>query len=438
MRYKWIVFILSILAGLSVYAFFQVYERVEETLDLGFTKEARRNPWLAAEMYLSRTGTKVNSTTQLSVMDDLPENSALLLTRPGLIRSNTRLNRLLDWVVQGGRLIVTTDERDIGGNENLLATLGVDVVWVDAQYPKFLKCRDVLGSIDSVSEDIVPAEELEAYLEQQSETGTKSFSEAIRRPRHCMDSKHLTILHFQGQESEFSVHMPGRSGLEWGLERAVTNADEDALQSLESIEPFYAAGDDAGIRFLQFEWGAGLISIVANSELWQSSRIGLFDNVYLLATLSDSTPAITVLRGSAMPSLFSHIWSLGKEFVIVAMFGLLFWLWHSIRRISPLHDPLHTERRSILEHIDARGEYLWYHKQFDALVSPLKQEVTRKCQMRLPGFAQADPASQVRQISEFSGTDEKLVYQVFAAESIPDAEHCRSAIRILQKIIEKL
>ncbi len=91
------------------------YERIEEATHAGYQQEARRNPLLAAQLFLREMGIETESVTGFAALDALPPPSDLMVVRHlGREMSPEKVERLLAWLRAGGRLVTTVTETDDG------------------------------------------------------------------------------------------------------------------------------------------------------------------------------------------------------------------------------------------------------------------------------------------------------------------------------------
>ena len=82
-------------------------EWVEIPIDRGYRKEARGNPFLAAEQFLQRVGIETETVSGLHTIDRLPmSHDTLVLTSVRNSLSQRRIDELFAWVERGGNLIV--------------------------------------------------------------------------------------------------------------------------------------------------------------------------------------------------------------------------------------------------------------------------------------------------------------------------------------------
>lgn len=103
--------------------FLSNYERVTDKEWVGYSGEARRNPYLAAERLLARMGVAARHAKTIPELKELPVNGTLILPdRRDALTPDAR-ERLLEWVDAGGHLIVEDENRSLP--DPVLDALGV-------------------------------------------------------------------------------------------------------------------------------------------------------------------------------------------------------------------------------------------------------------------------------------------------------------------------
>ncbi|MGD8912909.1 MAG: DUF4350 domain-containing protein [Candidatus Thiodiazotropha sp.] len=99
---------LALIGGVFAFWFMSNFEYVSEQVRGNMGVEARRNPLLAAERYLTRLGISSSSQTGRQLLSEPPSQPGLLLVRDlGPPLPQSRVNSLLTWVERGGTLVVT-------------------------------------------------------------------------------------------------------------------------------------------------------------------------------------------------------------------------------------------------------------------------------------------------------------------------------------------
>ncbi|PVV25737.1 MAG: hypothetical protein B6D79_08525 [gamma proteobacterium symbiont of Ctena orbiculata] len=121
--------VLILIGGIFAHWFTNNFEYVSEQVRGNMGKEARRNPLLAAEYYLSRLGISVQSHSGRQLLVEPPPQSGLLLVRDlGPPLPESRVVSLLAWVERGGHLVVTPGNAvEEGSRHPLLEHFGVGI-----------------------------------------------------------------------------------------------------------------------------------------------------------------------------------------------------------------------------------------------------------------------------------------------------------------------
>ena len=130
----WCMVTLLVLGAAGVLYF---AEWVETTSNDGYSADAIRNRYLAAERFLDRFDIKIASRDGLNLLDELPPTShTLLIASSRRSLSVRRVANLNSWVSAGGRLILLAsdfwDEDQLSSGDSLLDGLGVKVMEPDA------------------------------------------------------------------------------------------------------------------------------------------------------------------------------------------------------------------------------------------------------------------------------------------------------------------
>lgn len=121
--------LIAIAGGLG-YWWYSTLEWEEKEIDLGYSKEALQNDFLAAEILLRNHGVQATTVKNLSLLDAhrwrniaLGHNDTLVLINANKTLTQERYDRLYEWVENGGTLITSTRNPFVGthtGEEDLL------------------------------------------------------------------------------------------------------------------------------------------------------------------------------------------------------------------------------------------------------------------------------------------------------------------------------
>jgi hypothetical protein len=112
----------AILIGLG-YWWYTTLEWEEKEIDLGYSKEAQQNDFLAAEIFLRKHGIQATTVKNLSLLDTHSWRNLKLGTQDTLViingyktLSEERYDALYEWVTNGGTLITSTQNPFVGAH----------------------------------------------------------------------------------------------------------------------------------------------------------------------------------------------------------------------------------------------------------------------------------------------------------------------------------
>jgi hypothetical protein len=113
----------ALLAGLEWW-FLQHYGFVPEPVRVGYSGEARVNPYFAARLVLEKLGLRVKQTTTLSQLNQFAPRGVLMMAASRQNLDAVTARNLLAWVDRGGHLIVAADAGY--GSDVLMDLFGVE------------------------------------------------------------------------------------------------------------------------------------------------------------------------------------------------------------------------------------------------------------------------------------------------------------------------
>lgn len=294
--------VLAIVSLLAVIWFFNNFELAEREISSGYSQEARRNPLLAAERFLTRLGRRAASVSSTDLWRALPAtDDVLVIYRFSPPAGEARQQALWDWIEAGGHLIVEADEtlfEDKKGKapNTFLAELGV---------------RLHRSEVDSLDDDADEA---------------------------------LSKIEFADYPEPVSVY--------FAPYRYMTDAEESASAAV-------ACGE--GYCLLQYDVGEGRVTVLSDNDFLSNHSIGEHEHALAFALLTDNggVGQVWLVHDVVMPSLLTLIWRHGAYAVSAALVLLLLWMWSLSARLGPLLPPLASPRRDIGEHLAASATFLW-------------------------------------------------------------------------------
>ncbi|MEM7363111.1 MAG: DUF4350 domain-containing protein [Pseudomonadota bacterium] len=113
MNARVLVVVVVMIAGAGLLAFwvYQNFELQKQTYRSGYSEEALRNPFLAAEMYLDRVGIEAESVSGRDLLLTLPQTGEVLIVNDfGPDLSDEAHAQLIRWLEAGGYMIMVAKE----------------------------------------------------------------------------------------------------------------------------------------------------------------------------------------------------------------------------------------------------------------------------------------------------------------------------------------
>lgn len=370
-------------------------EKVTDTVEVGPSGKARANPFYAAEQVLDELGLPTDSVYRLEALP--PVDHALLLLASDPSRGQADVDALWDWVYAGGHLLV-----------------------VPSPPPE------------------IPSDEEEDPEEEASEVAAEpdtGSGEAIPDlvPQDILLARASVWLYrSQGMVSpvEVIVEVPGwdqplRAALDPGLALAVGQI---------GAQPGALWTDPA---FVRYPVGEGLITVLADATPFDNEHMGQAQHARLLWALlqRDGAPAGALLVVEGRPP---SLWSLVAKNAGLALWSgaafLLAWLWKVSRRLGPRIPDPPRERRSLVEQMDAVGNFLWRRGQVSALLEAGRAVVSRRLARLYPSLSLLDPNEQATQLAEETGSSVASVRLALLDPLPTDAAGVLASVQALQAL----
>ena len=224
-----------------------------------------------------------------------------------------------------------------------------------------------------------------------------------------------------------SVPDPGSLAARLGLRGVVTDEDEDsdtqcdelAIAGEKTPVPFSVCGPrfsatgprfalsggnaETGYRFGRLHLGAGTVSV--------SSDLQFFDNDYLQLPIArelsyqllaprSGRGGVTLLYSSDMPSLLQLLLRYGWAALLPAALALAAWLAARSQRFGPLLPVPAGNRRALLEHIQASGEFAFRRARGGALHTAVLNLFRQRLRLRDPMLAALAGDAQIQALAE--------------------------------------
>lgn len=451
----------SLIAASLVYTLTLMIEPYEEVVELGWSEAAQGNPFLAAEQFLSAQDMTVESSDRLDVLTQLTPDSTLVISNANHVLSKQRADDLVKWVEEGGHVVVAAQFYNEAQPDVLLSRFDIEKYPVDDGYlDKYGESEDGLdfssedspaedSSEDSSPEDSSPKERaLRELLQEASEQARDELeknrarkealqedwdqAKATRKREAFSIADNIVLLSFEGIDYVFQADFSGSGS----LSHPVMELEES--EEYHGYQPFYWAGNDKAVGFMQMQVGAGLLTVMADVNIWTSSQIDVFDHAFLLEFITGSSDKIVFLYGALVPGILELLWQHFPELTTALLMLLAVWIFHRMRRFGPLIRINGGERRSFKEHIHAVGRFLWRQNMGDQLLEGVRQDIWQSLKRRYPGAERFGKQQALQKLAEASGSTVDELRSLMLGAVPADEIEFYQAVKSLQTIRKRL
>ncbi len=217
-------------------------------------------------------------------------------------------------------------------------------------------------------------------------------------------------------------------------------ATVSAARDLHLVDTRHAAiqelGDAGGAFLLIIPHGKGTVTVVSDASFCENFWIGDFDNaaMVLWLVLGNTEPAGVVLSWrDEMPSLAillgRHAWT----FLVPALLLAAALAWRAAARFGPPAPEPPAARRSLLEHLDASGRWLWRGDR-RALVDAVRRAVAARVERRQPAWSKLPGPELIQHLATAAGLAPHDVALALHGPAITDEAHFVATVRALAQV----
>lgn len=368
----WSIFGVFALAVVGGAWFVTHFERVPTTTWEAPGKVAEQDHYLALNRFLTAMGRSVRKLDHAAALDTLPPGGTLLLAsgRGWQLQQikPQRAGAILDWVANGGYLIVEA----ASGDDPLLRRLGV--IW-----------RDTPGEDEEFGQCEAPG---------QNETSDQDQ---------------------EGEADTIQVRIPGQA------RTLAMNASGNNLQATQPTPVWRAGPDGEHNRLLHFVHGRGQITVLDNFNILNNWSIGAHDHAELLWELLrryQPDGEVWLAMRLDIPSLWQ--WLAESAWMVLISGGCLVaaWLWAIVPRFGGVVPVAEPDRRGLAEHLAAMGRAVWREGGLSAWADLARQDCWETLVRRHPHLSGLPEAERIQALARLA----KLPPEQVAALFHPEAE----------------
>jgi hypothetical protein len=346
-----------------------------ERVWVGFSGEARVNPFYAARLLLERLGFKVEQKADLRKLGALPPGGTLILAADRSELDPVAARRLLSWVERDGGHLIIGVERELP-RDPLLAQINVEVSWAEgeqagAQRPGPGVDRVPLADGAQLRVDLLPSPVLRD-LDEDADAWRFESRGGVR------------ILQFGWGEGQITV--------------------------FSTLRPF------------------------TNREI---GRLDHAELLAQMMEREDAPREVLIVRYLEPASLPGWLAEHAPAALIATALLLLVWLWRVVPRFGPLERSPAPDRKSLLEHIRAVGRFYADQRELGRLLQLLRAECLELFERAAPHAHGLDDAARLREAGRMTGVRPRDLAQALAARADTPTEFA-NAVRTLASFRRRL
>jgi hypothetical protein len=401
----------ALLLGLVAWGLYSSIEFYQETEESGWSVDALRNPYLAAQRFMSASGIEVTDVDSLVKLDQLTTLGTLFFSDANQVQTPRQLQQVMDWLDVGGNVIYTADSV-AHGDDLLLGEFAVEVEWREFED-------------EEENEDKPLSETLREYNRQIEDGKTREdIADSLND-----DEDSITTVQFSDDIGVLEVA--------FNNDKILTQPYIADPESDISHQPFSWSHSEYGVHMMQFEVGSGLLTIISDPGVWTSYQIDQYDHAYLLWLLSSGEGNFAILRSVLRDSIWVLMARNASELLIAVGLMLLIWIWRMGYRFGRLLPRDLTHSRALGEYFSSISHYLWHRRHGEYLVAPLRQRVLRRASLVLGQFSLAGQQRQFELIAERCDLNPASVARAFSADDFNETSFVQT-VRLLKHIEQSL
>ena len=353
-----ILALVGVLLGLGGWWFSKNFGFGPERVWVGYSGEARVNPYFAAGLLLERLGFKVQQKSDMRGFDALPPDATVILAAERSDLDPAAARALLSWVERDGGHLIIGVERELP-RDTLLQQINVEAHWKRTQDE---------DKIAGVGTDRIPMPD-----------GTELRADLVPSPV-------LVDLDEDADAWRFST----RGGMrilqfDWG---------EGEITVFSTLRPF------------------------SNPEIGRLDHAELLAQIADAANPGE----LFLIRHLESPSLLGWLAQHAAAALVALGVFVLVWLWRVIPRFGPLAPSPAPDRKSLLEHIRAVGRFYLDQRELPRLLGLLRADCVELFSRRAPQAQGLDDAARLREAARMSGVRPRDLAQAFTARADTPAD----------------
>jgi hypothetical protein len=385
---SWFIIIIATLLTGYLYWFYTHFEKVVEENDIGAIKEAKINPFYAAEKFLEKTGKKSTSQKNYSLIDSYVDGLDKKIMNDENNSKNFSPNNTGTELLENEEVSQQATKISLEPYDTLI----IESHRVGLSESKKTKLKNWLSAGGHL---VILATELydddlglskDAFVD---ELGLRLYENSGRTWQEDEDDE-FTKISFKDTEAITEIHFN----------------NNNYIQDTTDTSTFIG-GNESTNFFAQYEYDEGMVTVVTDMDIWKNDLIAKHDHAMFLYQLVGGADQVWFLYNTLQPSLISIMVDLIPlviiSFIIILLLALFSASW---RKGSPEFDDERIQREFML-HIEAAGEFSYRNDHGVILLKGLMDSLESKLTKSIHQYKKLSVHNKIEKLSQLTGLSKK-------------------------------
>jgi len=375
---------------------------IQTVENLGYKKETLLNPYLAAQTFLDEIGIRTKRAVDIEIILDTVSNDDTVILLNKRKFHPVQAKKIMAWLANGGHLILSPSSlwntETESSKDEFLDSFGIRFHEWDTENSALNEetSAEITDIIENYSDDVIVQYTDEDNHDENSREGNnlEGKSDRVNSDPDVSDNNTSNINN-NGQDSgnnnETNIDETLACASDKNTPSLITyNKADDVISinfrsryhledtSNNALHAEQLKNKDSANHILQYPVGEGMLTVMSDLRFWKNRKISWYNHSYLLWMLvSDSETAWFVFDTNS-PNLLSLLWNAASHLIISLGICLALLLWQRGRRFGPITPDDSTNRRQLIEHIEASARFSWNHKQFEPNMTVLLNDIRKR------------------------------------------------------------
>lgn len=174
------------------------------------------------------------------------------------------------------------------------------------------------------------------------------------------------------------------------------------------LTPDFAAGPDDGRVVVRYPWQKGHVTFLADVSFLTNRNLREGDHgeaLWLLLTAVEQPSWVQLLYRVERSSLVALVARYGWTVLVAGALWIGLWIWRRGLRHGPILPEPALDRRSLLEHIGATGDFFLRHGELGVLAASYRRALLRRAARHAAAWPRLSERERIEWLAQTGGVD---------------------------------